>query len=465
MDMMTNTALKKKKPNTDMPPPPKTQSVQELAVIILAAGKGVRMKSATPKVLHKIAGLPMISHIVRTAESLKPKKIVTVIGEGMDDVASATAPHPTAIQKQQKGTADAVKSALSVLGEFAGQILVLYGDVPLVSKTTLEALISHHRKGKFGATVLAMAAPDPTGYGRIFQNSDGTLNRIVEEKDASDDEKIVRLVNSGLMVLDGENLGERLDKIKNKNSQGEFYLVDLPKILSEEKIATGVIRGDFYELRGVNSRTQLAELEMAWQHRKRVEMMDEGVTLLDPNTVYFSPDTKIGRDSIIGPSVIFGPHVEIEDNVEIRAYCHIEGAKIKSGAQIGPFARIRPDTVIDGKARIGNFVEVKNSHIGEGAKANHLGYIGDAVLGAHSNFGCGAITVNYDGKTKSKTLIGDHVMVGSNASLIAPIEIGDGAYIAAGSTVTQNAAPDDLVVSRAKQVNLKGKAKGRMKKD
>ncbi|HNQ92224.1 MAG TPA: bifunctional UDP-N-acetylglucosamine diphosphorylase/glucosamine-1-phosphate N-acetyltransferase GlmU [Alphaproteobacteria bacterium] len=459
---MTKTARLEK---TDMSHSPNSKSATELAIIILAAGKGTRMKSATPKVLHKIAGLPMISHIVKTAESLKPKKIVTVISEGMDDVAAAVAPHQTAIQKQQKGTADAMKSALSILGDFAGEILILYGDVPLVSKSTLEGLLTHHRKGKFGATVLAMAAPDPTGYGRIFQNPDGTLNRIVEEKDANDDEKIVRLVNSGLMVMEGEDLAEHLDKIKSKNSQGEFYLTDLPKILAEEKIVTGVIRGDFYELRGVNSRSQLAELEMAWQHRKRLELMDEGVTLLDPNTVYFSPDTKIGRDSVIGPGVIFGPNVNIEDNVEIRAYCHIEGAKIKSGAQIGPFARIRPDTIIDEKTRIGNFVEVKNSYIKKGAKANHLGYIGDAELGAHSNFGCGAITVNYDGKTKSKTIIGDHVMVGSNASLIAPIEIGDGAYIAAGSTLTQNVDADDLVVARGKQTNLKGKAKGRMKKE
>jgi bifunctional UDP-N-acetylglucosamine pyrophosphorylase/glucosamine-1-phosphate N-acetyltransferase len=441
-----------------------TKSVKDLAVIILAAGKGTRMKSSLPKVLHKIAGRPMINHILQTAESLEPSKIITVISEGMDEVKAAVAPHPTAIQKQQRGTGDAVKSAIAELGDFKGQVLVLYGDVPLVTKETLEALISHHRLGKdLGATVLAMAAPDPMGYGRIFQNGDGTLNRIVEEKDATDDERLVRLVNSGLMVMEGDGLADRLERIQNKNAQKEFYLVDLPTIFKEDDMATGVIRGDFTELKGVNSRAQLANLEALWQHRKRLEIMDDGVTLLDPHTTYFAADTKIGRDTIIGPSVIFGPNVEIEDNVEIRAFSHIEGAKIKSGATIGPFARIRPDTVIEKDARIGNFVEVKNAHIKEGAKANHLGYIGDAELGAHSNFGCGAITVNYDGQKKSKTVIGDNVMIGSNSSLIAPIEIGNGAYIAAGSTLTQNVEADALVIARAETKSLAGKAKGRLK--
>ncbi len=454
--MMSNTA---KKVYQAMP-----QNKKELAVIILAAGKGTRMQSSLPKVMHKIAGLPMISHIVKTAESLKPKKIITVIAANMDSVAEAVAPHPVAIQKQQKGTADAVKCAVDELGDFKGDVLVLCGDVPLVTTATLQAFIDHHRMGQnLGATVLAIAPPNPTGYGRIFQNPDGTLNRIVEEKDATADEKLVRLVNSGLMIMNGENLADHLAKIKNKNAQGEFYLVDLPQILSEQDIATGVIRGDYQELRGVNSRLQLGELELAWQHRKRLEIMDQGVTLQDANTVYFSADTKIGRDTIIGPSVIFGPNVEIEDNVEIKAFSHIEGAKIKSGASIGPFARIRPDTIIEQDARIGNFVEVKNSTIGQGAKANHLGYIGDAELGDHSNFGCGAITVNYDGKVKSKTKIGKNVMVGSNSSLIAPIEIGDGAYIAAGSTLTKNVDADALVIARGEERSLAGKAKGRLK--
>jgi bifunctional UDP-N-acetylglucosamine pyrophosphorylase/glucosamine-1-phosphate N-acetyltransferase len=449
------------KQNTSSTPLP----AKDLAIIILAAGKGTRMKSDMAKVLHPIAGVPMINHIITTAESLQPKSIIVVLAPDMDDVEKAVAPHKIAIQKQQLGTGDAVKAAMVELRDFKGDILVLCGDVPLISAETLNALLAHHHQGNFAATVLAMAPPNPTGYGRIFQNADGTLSRIVEEKDATDDEKLVRIVNSGIIVLAGDGLSENLMKLTNKNAQGEFYLVDMPKILSAENRATGVIRGDFYELRGVNSRSQLAELEMAWQHKKRLEMMDEGVTLLDPNTVYFAPDTVIGRDTIIGQSVVFGAGVTIESGVEIRAFCHIEGAIIKSGAIIGPFARLRPGSEIAEQARIGNFVEIKNSKIGMGAKANHLGYIGDATLGAHSNFGCGAITVNYDGKTKSKTIIGDHVMIGSNSALVAPITIEDGAYIAAGSTVTHNVESDALVIARARQINIADKGKNRMKKD
>jgi bifunctional UDP-N-acetylglucosamine pyrophosphorylase/glucosamine-1-phosphate N-acetyltransferase len=444
--------------------PPKTAS--DLAVVILAAGKGTRMKSAKSKVLHEIAGLPMIRHIVRAAEQLKPKQIVTVIAPGMDDVAASVAPYPVAFQKEQKGTGDALKSALAVLGDFKGQILVLYGDVPLVSPATLKSLLQHHRKGKgFGATVLAMAPPDPKGYGRIFQNPDGTLSRIVEEADASADEKLVRMCNSGLMVLEGGGLAARMKKIRSNNSQGEYYLIDIIGVLAKEGLATGVIRGDYYELRGVNSRAQLAELEQAWQNRKRLEVMADGVTLIDPNAVYFHWDTKIGADTLIEPNVMFGPGVEVEEDVHIRAFCHIEGARIKSGAAIGPFARLRPGADIGEGAKIGNFVEVKNAKIGKGAKANHLGYIGDAELGDHSNFGCGAITVNYDGLKKSRTVIGKNVMIGSNASLIAPITVEDGAYIAAGSTLSKDIPADALAISRAETKILAGRGKGRMKKE
>lgn len=451
-------------PKQKSSPTRKPAALKELAVVILAAGKGTRMKSRKAKVLHEIAGLPMISHLVTTAESLKPKKIIVVLSPGQEDVAAAVAPHAVAIQKLQRGTGDAMKAAIDQLGDFKGQVIVLFGDVPLISKETLEMLVEHHRKGKdFGATVLAFAAQDPKGYGRIFQNGDGTLARIVEEADATEDEKIVRLCNSGTMIMEGDGLEDALGRIKNKNAQGEFYLVDLPKILAEDGLSTGVIRGDFHELKGVNSRAQLAEVEMIWQHRKRVAIMENGVTLQDPNTVYFSHDTQIGQDSIVGANVVFGKGVEIEDNVEVKAFSHLEGAIVKSGAVIGPFARLRPGSDIGNDARIGNFVEIKNSKIGTGAKANHLGYIGDAELGNHSNFGCGAITVNYDGLKKSKTIIGKNVMVGSNSSLVAPITIADGAYIAAGSTLTKDVAADDLVIARAKPLVMAGKAKGRMK--
>ncbi|HAJ90122.1 MAG TPA: bifunctional UDP-N-acetylglucosamine diphosphorylase/glucosamine-1-phosphate N-acetyltransferase GlmU [Rhodospirillaceae bacterium] len=450
---------------TDLSQPIPPLPAKDLAVVILAAGKGTRMKSAMSKVMHPIAGVPMIKHILTTAESLNPKKIIVVLAPAMDDVAKIAAPHSIAIQQQQLGTGDALKAAIHELGDFKGNILVLYGDVPLVSARTLNGLVAHHMNGQFGATVLAMVPPNATGYGRIFQNADGTLAKIVEEKDASDEEKLVRLSNSGLMVLDGDRLADTLLKLQNTNNQGEYYLVDVPQIMADEGRKSGVIRGDYAELRGVNTRAQLAELEMAWQHAKRIEMMEAGVTLLDPNTVYFAPDTVIGNDTVIGQHVVFGAGVTIASGVEIRAFCHIEGAVIQSGAVIGPFARLRPGADIGEDAKIGNFVEIKNAKIGTGAKANHLGYIGDAELGAHSNFGCGAITVNYDGRIKSKTIIGEHVMIGSNASLIAPITIADGAYVAAGSTLTHNVEQDALAIARARQEVLPNKGKNRLKKD
>lgn len=444
--------------------PPRAKPVQELAVVILAAGKGTRMKSKLAKVLHPIAGLPMISHIVKCAEALSPKKIVVVLAPGMDEVAQAVAPHEVAIQSEAKGTADALKAGVALLKDFKGQVLVMYGDIPLVTPATLSYLLKNHRDdGGRGATFLAMAPPNPQGYGRIFQNADGSLKKIVEEADATDDEKLVRLVWSGLLVAEGDGLYDRLGQIKNNNAQKEYYLVDLPGILEREALSTGVVRGDFYELRGVNSRAQLAELEMAWQNRKRLEMMAEGVTLQDPNTIYFHWDTQIGNDVTIGASTVFGAEVKIDSDVEILPFSHIEGAHVRSGAKIGPFARLRPGSDIGENAKIGNFVEVKNSKIGEGAKANHLGYIGDAELGAHSNFGCGAITVNYDGKTKSKTKIGKNVMIGSNSSLVAPIEIGDNAYVAAGSTLTKNVPADALAIGRAYQDVKLNRGKGRMK--
>jgi bifunctional UDP-N-acetylglucosamine pyrophosphorylase/glucosamine-1-phosphate N-acetyltransferase len=459
--MMTQ-ALRLDMTNSEFPTPHQNR---DLAVIILAAGKGTRMKSNMPKVMHEIAGKPMIQHIVSTAEKLSPKKIVVVIADDMDAVAEAVKPHHTVIQKQQLGTGDAVKAAMPALSEFKGDIVVLYGDVPLITAETLSTLISHHRAGdNFGATVLAMVPPNPTGYGRIFQNADGTLKEIIEEKDATEEQRLVRLVWSGFMVFDGEKLPDYLNKLTNKNAQQEYYLVDVPALMAKDGIKSGVIRGDYYELRGVNSRAQLAELEMAWQHNKRLAMMDAGVTLLDPNTVYFSADTVIGRDVVVGQHVVFGEGVTIETGADIKAFCHIEGAVIKSGAAIGPFARLRPGTEISEDAKIGNFVEVKNAKIGKGSKANHLGYIGDAEIGDHTNFGCGAITVNYDGKYKSKTTIGNNVMIGSNSSLIAPITIDDGAYVAAGSTLTHNVPKDDLAIARARQENLAGKGKGRLKK-
>ncbi len=434
-----------------------------LAILILAAGKGSRMKSTLAKVLHPIAGKPMINHIIDSAEILSPQKRIAVLSPHMDEVADHIKPYEIAIQSNPLGTGDAVAQAVPLLTNFDGDVIILYGDVPLISSDTLKSFLDHHRQGGFGATILAMAPPNPTGYGRIFQNSDGTLKKIVEEADASDDEKLVRLCNSGLMIVRAKYIVEYINRLSSGNKQNEKYLTDLPILLAKDNIKTGIIRGDFYELRGVNTRAQLAELEMAWQHKKRIQMMDNGVTLLDPNTIYFHHDTKIESDVIVGAHVVFGAGVEIDSHVEIKNFCHLEGVKVKSGATIGPFARIRPNTIIGKDVKIGNFVEIKSSILHEGAKASHLSYIGAAELGQNVNFGCGAITVNYDGINKHKTIIGNNVMVGSNSSLVAPITLGDDSYIAAGSTVTETVPSGDLVIARAPQVNKSGRGKNRLK--
>ncbi len=430
-------------------------SDKKLACIILAAGKGTRMKSRKPKVLHKIAGLSMVSHVIKTVESLSPEKIITIIGPDMETVASEISPHETAVQQEQKGTADAVKTALPALNGFKGNILVLYGDVPLIGHDTLRTLLNHHNSNKdFGATILAMAPPDPTGYGRIIQNRDGTLAKIVEEADANEQEKQIRLSNSGIMVIDGECLSHWLSQIDNNNAQGEYYLVDLVEIIQKNGKSCGVIRGHFEELEGVNSRAQLAGLELTMQMILRMKALENGVTMIDPQTVYFSWDTKIGQDVLIEPGVFFGPGVEIADNAHIRAHSHIEGAKVKEGAIIGPFARLRPGADIGENANIGNFVEIKNAVLGKGVKAKHLAYIADTEIGAGTNYACGSITANYDGRKKHKTQIGQNVMIGSNCVLVAPVEIGDNAYIAAGSTITENVPNDALAIARPKGATI-----------
>lgn len=415
-----------------------------LAVIILAAGKGTRMKSKMPKVLHKIAGLPMVCHVLETAKALGADKIVTVIGPDMEEVRKAVAPTPCAIQQAQKGTADAVMAAMPELDGFKGDVLVLYGDVPLVTEQTLQILIDHHQGGDFGATILVMAPPNPTGYGRIIQNADGTLNRIVEQADASEEEKQIRLVNSGIMCIKGESLNAWLAQIESKNAQGEFYLTDLPSVIQKEGGNCGVIRGDYMELRGVNSRSQLAALEDFAQEVLRHEAMDKGATLLDPQTVYFSWDTKLGQDVSVGQNVVFGPGVVIEDDVTIEAFSHIEGTQIAKGAKVGPFARIRPGSVLEENVSVGNFIEINRSTLKEGAKAKHVSYLGDAVIGPKTNIGAGTVIANYDGFNKCETNIGEEVFIGSNSTLVAPVEIGNGSIIAAGSVITE-AVPDDAL--------------------
>jgi bifunctional UDP-N-acetylglucosamine pyrophosphorylase/glucosamine-1-phosphate N-acetyltransferase len=420
---------------------------KNLAVIILAAGKGTRMKSAKAKVLHEVGGLPMITHVINTVEELKPGKIVVVVGPGMEDVAATVKPHATVIQKSQKGTGDAVKAAMPALKNFKGSdVLVLFGDVPLLHVEDLKALVASRKKSGIAIAAMRPAVPGP--YGRIVLNKNGTLKKIVEAKDASPSEKEISLCNSGLMCVDARKLGQWLGKIKNSNKQKEYYLTDLPTIASSEKSTTSIIEVPAHSVHGVNDRIDLALVEALFQRRMRLEALQNGVTMTDPETVYFSWDTKIASDVTIEPNVVFGEGVKIGKGSVIKAFSHITGATIGQNVSIGPFARLRPGTELGDKVRIGNFVEVKKSKIGKGAKINHLAYVGDTLMGDETNFSAGAITVNYDGFNKHETKIGKGVMVGSNVNIIAPVKIDDGAFIAAGSTVTEDVPANALSIGR-----------------
>ncbi len=422
-----------------------------LAVVVLAAGKGTRMKSTKPKVMNELLGLPMINWLLGTIEKLNPDRVVVVVGEGMQDLIQAVTPHETITQKTQDGTGSALKAALPALEKFKGDILVLLGDTPLISLGTLQTLIEVKRSNPdAGLSVLGMELENPAGYGRLLLNENNTLAAIREEKDASDEEKQVNIVNTGAFCLDGARVSEWLDQISNDNAQGEYYITDLPEIAGRDGLVTSVaISRQAYEVQGCNTRLDLVNLEQAAQKILREEFIENGVIFQDPGTVYFHHDTVIGEGTIIEPNVYFGPGVSVGKNVHIKAFCHFEGAKIKNNSIVGPFARLRPGSDIGEDVRIGNFVEIKKSTIGDRSKISHLGYVGDCIMGADVNFGCGAITVNYDGFDKHQTTIGEGVMVGSNVNLIAPITLGDGAFIAAGSTISADVSADTLAMERS----------------
>lgn len=424
---------------------------ESLAIVILAAGKGTRMKSEKPKVMHEIAGRPMIGWLIETAESLNPEKIIVVTAPGMDDVAMAVAPHQVAIQKQQKGTGDAVKPALEFLKDFKGKVLILLGDEPFLDKAVLEEMI-----GWNGLSVMAVRPLSPKGLGRMIANEDGTLDRIVEEKDATPEQKEIRLCNAGNFCIPSSHLDKWLSQLQANNSQSEYYLTDVPKIAEKDGYLTYVVETDVQWVWGINTRTELSEHERMAQVRLRDRAMSNGATLIDPNTTYFSFDTVLGKDVVVEPNVFFGRGVQVLDNVTIHAFSHLEDVLIENGASIGPFARIRGGTQIKQDAKIGNFVEVKKSVVGAGSKANHLAYIGDSTIGKKSNIGAGTITCNYDGFNKHKTTIGDGVFVGSNSTLVAPIEIKDGAFVGAGSVVTHDVPKDALIVARARSILKEG---------
>jgi len=438
-------------------------TMSNTAAIILAAGMGTRMESALPKVMHPVAGRPMVLHVLETAAALVPEKTVVVAGPDMDALAALVSAHELApdvtVQTERLGTGHAVMAARDALDGFDGTVMVLYGDTPLIEAETLIALREARTTAQADVAVLGFRPLDPGAYGRLITDEAGELIEIVEARDASEDQLLVDLCNSGVMAIDGAKLGGLLDGLTNDNAKGEYYLTDIIALARANGGRCVVVEGDEAEFLGINSRAELADAEDLMQNRLRRAALAGGATLIDPATVYFSWDTTLGRDVTIGPNVVFGPGVTVADNVEIRAFSHLEGANVSAGAMIGPFARLRPGAAIGEDAHIGNFVEIKNATIAAGAKANHLSYIGDATVGAKANIGAGTITCNYDGYTKSLTEIGAGAFIGSNTALVAPVKVGDGAITGAGSVITKDVETDALAVTRSDQKSISGWAK------
>jgi bifunctional UDP-N-acetylglucosamine pyrophosphorylase/glucosamine-1-phosphate N-acetyltransferase len=427
-------------------------------MIVLAAGEGTRMKSAIPKVLHEIGGRPIIQHVVAGAVAAGADRLAVVVGPGRGDVAKAAlaiAPEATVFEQVERlGTAHAVLSARAAFVEAVDDVIVLYGDTPLVTAETLARVRAELASGSH-VVVLGFEAVNPAGYGRLLLEA-GQLVAIREERDANDAERKVTLSNSGIMGFAGEHALGILDAVGNLNAKGEYYLTDAVEVARARGLTASVVSGSEEEFLGVNDRAQLAACEATYQGRRRRDVLASGVTLQAPETVFFAVDTMIAADVLIEPNVIFGPGVTIETGVRIRAFSHLEGAHVREGAIIGPYARLRPGADIGRSAHIGNFVEIKNARIEDGAKANHLSYIGDARVGAKANIGAGTITCNYDGFNKTFTDIGAGAFIGSNSSLVAPVRIHDGAYIGSGSVITKDVNADSLAVGRGRQVIKEG---------
>jgi bifunctional UDP-N-acetylglucosamine pyrophosphorylase/glucosamine-1-phosphate N-acetyltransferase len=432
---------------------------RQVAAIVLAAGKGTRMKSDLHKVLHPIAGRPMLAHLLDGVDALAPARTVVVVGDKGEQVEPLVAAHggTIVVQEPQRGTADAVRKAEAALAGFDGDILILYADVPFVSAETMGRMLARLAETP-GAAVLAFRPADPKHYGRILAEPDGTIVKMVEYKDATEEERELDLCNSGLMAVRSADLWPLLARVGNDNAAGEYYLPDIVMLAAADGRASAVVEVPAAEVEGINSRAELAAQEAAWQARRRDAMMASGVSLVAPETVWLAWDTRIGRDTIVEPNVVFGPGVTIGQGARIRAFSHIEGATIAAGAEIGPYARLRPGTEIGEGAKVGNFVEVKKARLGKGAKANHLSYLGDADIGAGANIGAGTITCNYDGYFKYRTTIGAGAFIGSNTALVAPVAIGAGALVAAGSVITRDVAPDAVAVARGEQVEKPGRA-------
>ncbi len=437
--------------------------MSKFAAIILAAGKGTRMKSNKHKVLHEIAGRPMVNYVVDTVSHLKPSKIVTVIADDMQEVEKAVTSQyervEFAIQKKQLGTGDAVKSALPKLKGFKGVVMVMYGDTPLISERTIKNMIDLVNSSmKPAVVVLGFTSPDPAEYGRLLVNNRGELEGIIEYKDATPEERKINLCNSGVMAVKGELLPKLIKAIDNRNLKKEYYLTDIVSIARDMGHTCSTIRVEEEEVMGINSRGHLAVAEFVVQSRLRQTAMQHmGVTLVDPDTVFFSYDTRIGKDVIVHPFVTFGKGVEISDNVEIKSFSHIAGAKISKNCIVGPYARLRPGAELSEDVHIGNFVEIKKSKIGKGSKVNHLSYVGDSEVGKDANIGAGTITCNYDGKKKHKTTIGDRAFIGSNTALVAPVKVGADAVIGAGATIIKDVPRGAKVINKMPQKEIKKK--------
>ena len=429
------------------------------ALIILGAGMGTRMNSELPKVLHPIGGAPMLVHAMRAGAALSPEKTVIVAGHGAKAVSRAALDYDpdaqTVLQAEQLGTAHAVAQAGDALAGFDGDVVVLYGDTPFISAETLEAMAE--ARTSHDIVVLGFEAADAGRYGRLVTQGDA-LERIVEFKDATKEERSITLCNSGVIAAKSSTLFDLIAAVRNDNASGEYYLTDIIGIGRAKGLSATVVRCDEAETLGINSRAELIAAEAGFQSRARTAAIEDGVTLLAPETVFFAYDTYLGRDALIEQNVVFGPNVTVESGATIRAFSHLEGCHVSRGATVGPYARLRPGAELQENVHVGNFVEIKNAILAEGAKANHLTYIGDADIGARTNIGAGTITCNYDGVFKHRTTIGADAFIGSNTMLVAPVTVGDQAMTATGTVVTKNIPDGDMAVGRARQENKTGLA-------
>ena len=425
------------------------------AAILLAAGLGTRMRSRLPKALHPLAGRPMLNHLIAACEGVFDR-IVVVVGPDMPALERAAAPHPTVVQAERLGTGHAALQAAPLLEDFEGDVAVLYADNPLISVETLRRLRAARQEA--GLALLAMRPADPAKYGRVVQDTAGDVTRIVEFADANEQERAIGLCNAGVLCAPAKDLFRWLRGVRNDNKAGEYYLPDIVPLAVQDGRRVRAVEAPEAELRGINSRMELADAEAEVQARLRRAAMASGATLTLPESVVFSFDTVLGQDVVVEPHVVFAPGVKVEDGATIRAFSHLEGCTVRARAVVGPYARLRPGTDIGPAAHVGNFVELKNTSLGAGAKANHLTYLGDSDIGAKTNIGAGTITCNYDGFAKFRTTIGEGVFVGSDSVLVAPVKLGDGSFVAAGSVITQDVGADAMAFGRARQSEKPGLA-------